>query len=131
MRFFLDKFKWVMLASGLMTCTMLLGFVAPGLSLKLNFGEPLGPPPMELLVRNWSALIGLIGVMLIYGALRPQVRRFALAVATGAKLIFVILVLTYGNQFLGHGIGIAVVADLLMVALFLAYLVLDRDNAVR
>lgn len=128
MRFFVEKFKWVMLVCGLLTCTMFLGFVSPRVSLESNFGETLSGPLAEMIVRNWSALIGMVGIMLIYGAFRPAVRNFALVIAGISKLIFVGLVLACGRQYLGHGVGIAVVADVIMVTLFAAYLILDRES---
>jgi hypothetical protein len=79
----------------------------------------------EIVVRNWGALIGLVGAMLIYGALRPQVRRLVLAVAGASKIVFISLVLTYGTQYLGK-VGVAMVVDSLMIVLFIAYLVVSR-----
>ena len=131
MRFFLEKFKWVMLVAGLLTCTMFLGFVSPQMSLQSNFGETLPDPISNVLVRNWSALIGMNGVMLIYGAFRPAVRKFALVIVGLSKLIFVCLVLMYGRQYLDNGLGTAIIADATMVVLFAAYLVLDRGSDVR
>ena len=115
-----------MLVSGLLTCTMLLGLFAPNSSLQSNFGESMPGPMAEIIVRNWSALIGLMGIMLIYGAFAEPVRRFAVAIAGLSKLIFIGLVLTYGRQYLGFGAGTAVVADSIMVVLYALYLVFSK-----
>jgi len=54
MRFFVEKFKWLMLVSGLLTCTMFLGLLSPAASLQSNFGETLHGPVAEIIVRNWN-----------------------------------------------------------------------------
>ncbi len=119
-----------MLVSGLLTCTMFLGLFSPASSLNTTFGETVTGPVAEVVVRNWSALIGLSGVMLVYGALVETVRRFVLVITGTSKLIFITLVFTCAPQFLKFGAGTAVVLDSLMVLLFLAYLVLDRKPRV-
>ena len=128
MGFFVSNFKWLMLVSGLLTCTMFLGLVSPQSSLQSNFGESMQGPLSEILVRNWSALIGLTGIMLVYGAFVAPVRRFALVIAGLSKTVFITLVLCYGKQYLGFGAGTAVIADSIMIVLFIAYLVLARDR---
>lgn len=47
-------------------------------------------------MRNWGALIALMGVLLIYGARKPAVRPVALSVAGASKAIFIVLVLASG-----------------------------------
>ena len=129
MRFFVDNFKWLMLISGLLTCTMFLGLFSPSTSVQSNFGEAMPGPPSEIIVRNWGALIGLVGIMLIYGAFVEPVRRFALVIAGLSKAIFITLVLLYGKQYLGFGAGTAVVADTIMIVLYAAYLLMSRKAA--
>jgi nucleoside recognition membrane protein YjiH len=80
-------------------------------------------------VRNWGALVALVGAMLIYGAFHPPVRALVLTVAGLSKLFFIGLVLTYGPHLLGHQVGIAVVVDLMMVVLFALYLLGARRPA--
>lgn len=127
MRIFVANFKWIMLFSGLLTCTMFLGLVLPQNSLQSNFGETLTGPVAEIIVRNWSALIGLIGVALIYGSFVEKVRNFALVLAGTSKIIFISLVLIFGRQFLSFGAGTAVIADSLMIVVYAAYLVTSRN----
>ena len=83
-------------------------------------------PLDEIIIRNWSALIGLIGVMLIYGAFSQSVRKFVLVIATISKIIFISLVLLYGKQYMDYGAGTAVYTDSIMVILFITYLLLVR-----
>jgi len=128
MHFFVSKFKWVMLLSGLLTCTMLLALISPQTSLKSNFGETMEGPLAEIIVRNWGALIGLMGIMLIYGAFVARVRQFALVIAGTSKAIFIILILSLGNQYRGFGAGTAIIVDSIMIVLFIAYLLLSRSS---
>ena len=125
MSFFLSNFKWLMLISGLLTCSMFLGLFAPQSSLLSNFGETMtGSAANEIIIRNWSALIGLMGIMLVYGALVEPVRKFALVIAGLSKAIFITLVLCYGKQYMSFGAGTAVIADAIMIVLYIAYLLL-------
>lgn len=96
--------------------------------LKSNFGETLNGPLAEIIVRNWGALIGLMGIMLIYGALKTSVRRFVLIIAGTSKVIFIALVLIYGQEYLRFSVRTSVIADSIMVILYIAYLLLERSH---
>ena len=111
-----------MLVSGLLTCSMFVGLFSPESSLKSNFGEKLESGPENIIVRNWSALIGLMGIVLIYGAFKPAVRQFSLIIAGTSKVIFIILILYFGKQYMDLGAGTAVIVDTVMVLLFILYL---------
>jgi len=126
MRFFVSNFKWVMLIAGLLTCTMFMGLISPEASVKSNFGDELEGSAFEIIVRNWAALIGLMGIMLIYGAFVPAVRRFALVMAGISKVIFIILVLSSGESYMKFGAGLAVIIDSVMIVLFVVYLLVSR-----
>jgi hypothetical protein len=110
--------RWIMLASGLLTCTMLWALVAPEASQTSNFGSALTGPIAEVVVRNWGALIGLVGAMLVYGAFHPPVRRLVLAVAGTSKLTFIGLVALYGRDLLAHSVRTAVIVDAVFVVLY-------------
>lgn len=125
MQWIIARIKWIMLVSGALTCTMLFAAIAPQAALRTTFGPVLEGPVAEIVVRNWGALIALIGALLIYGAFNPPSRRLILTVATISKLIFMLLVVTYGREYLGKA-GIALAVDLIAVALFAAYLAADR-----
>ena len=70
-----------MLISGALTCTMISAAIAPQRALRSTFGETLDGPVADIVVRNWGALIALVGGMLIYGAFNPPVRTLVLTVA--------------------------------------------------
>jgi hypothetical protein len=82
-------------------------------------------------VRNWGVLIFLMGVMLIHGAFHPAARPLVLIVAGISKVTFITLILTIGQPFLSHQAGIAVVSDVIQVALFAGYLLAVRQGAQR
>ena len=123
MNLIITYMKWIMIVSGGLTCTMLYAAIAPQEALRSTFGASMEGPLAEIVVRNWGALIALVGAMLIYGAYHPPVRPLILTVAGLGKLIFISLVLTYGTQYLGHQVGLAIVIDFFMVVLFITYLV--------
>jgi hypothetical protein len=52
----------------------------------------------EIVVRNWGALIGLIGAMLRYGAYNPSSRSLVLTVAGLSKVDLIGLVLSEGAR---------------------------------
>ena len=118
----------IMIVSGLLTMTMIYAAVAPEAALRSTFGEGVSGPVADIVVRNWGALITLVGAMLIYGARTPAVRPLALTVAGASKAIFIVLVLSHGGRFLGYQAGLAVVVDLLWVALFALYFLAVRGT---
>lgn len=130
MRFFISNFKWVMFISGLLTCTMLQALISPQASLISNFGQTIDAPLAEIIVRNWGALIGLVGIMLIYGAFMESVRRFVLVIAGSSKIIFILLVLSSNKSYMGFGAGTAVIVDAIMVVLYIAYLLLTIKRTI-
>ena len=129
MQWLTGSIKWIMLVSGVLTCTMLYAAIAPEAALTSNFGESLEGPVASIVVRNWGALVGLIGLMLVYGAFHPPVRGLVLTVAGASKLTFVVLVLAHGTRFLGAQAGVAVIVDSIWVLVFAAYLVAARKTA--
>jgi len=122
MSWIVDRIKWIMLVSGALTCTMLYAAVAPQAALHSTFGHTLEGPLAEIVVRNWGALITLVGVMLIYGAYKPASRQLIVSVAGLSKLVFIGLVIAQGSHFLGQQVVVAAVIDLMEVILFTVYL---------
>jgi uncharacterized membrane protein YccC len=123
MNWIVTRIKGIMLIAGVLTSTMLYAAVAPQAALESTFGEGVDGPVAEIVVRNWGALIGLVGAMLIYGAYHPSSRQLVLTVAGLSKVVFIGLVLSHGARYIGHQAGIAVVVDSLFVLLFGGYLV--------
>lgn len=131
MKWLAGSIKWIMLVAGILTASMFYTAFAPNASLLRSFHQNLesGGPLAELIVRNWGFLIGLIGLMLIYGAFVPPARRLVLSVATISKIWFVGLMLTVGRDYLDHPIHAAVIVDSLEVLLFAAYLFVTGRQA--
>jgi hypothetical protein len=121
--------KWLMVVSGAVTCTMIYGAVAPQAALQGTFGETLEGPLAEIIVRNWSVLIALIGGMLLYGAFNPPVRPLALTIATISKLIFIVLVVSQGARYITQAM-IVIGIDAVWVLLFSWYLLGSRLRSV-
>jgi hypothetical protein len=101
MNWVVTKMKWIMLLSGVLTCTMVYAAVAPQAALRSMFGASIEGPLAEIVVRNWGILITLVGGMLIYGAFNAQARPLVLIVAGLSKLTFIGLVLTMARSILG------------------------------
>ena len=123
MNWIVANIRWILILCGVLTSTMLYAAIAPEAALQSTFGETLEDPLAHLVVRNWGVLIGLVGLMLIYGAFSPVSRPLILTVAGAGKAVFVALVLSQGQRYLSHQAGIAVVVDSLMIMLFVWYLV--------
>jgi hypothetical protein len=101
----------------------------PEAALRSTFGDTLTGAIASIVVRNWGALITLVGLMLIYGAYDPPGRRFILPVAGLSKLVFIALALSHGGQYLRYQAGIAVAVDAAAVLLFACYLIAGRPRA--
>ncbi|HSE42042.1 MAG TPA: hypothetical protein VLH08_14855 [Acidobacteriota bacterium] len=128
MKFIINNMKWVMLVSGVLTFTMIYAAIAPEASQLSTFGETLEGPLSQIIVRNWGALIALIGGMLVYGAFNPATRPLVLTVAGLSKIVFISLVLVFGSHYLDNQVGIAIAIDSVMVLFFIWYLIATRSN---
>ena len=125
-----NNIKWIMLVTVLMTCTMVFALIAPQMALEQTFGQSLEGSLADVVVRSWGALITLIGAMLVYGAYRPVHRSLILVVASVSKLVFVGLVLSVGNQYLGTA-GLTIAFDSAVVLIFIAYLLGTKKRDIR
>ena len=122
MPFIVRHIKWLMLLSGLLTCTMIYAVFAPQAALESTFGASFSSPLADVVVRSWGILITLIGVMLIYAAFNPHSRNLVAAIAATSKISYAALVVIFGKQYLstaGWVIGFdSVVAIVLFIYLF-------------
>ena len=125
MDFIIKNIKWVMLVSGVLTFTMFYGLFAPQAVLESMFGVSFGGTLETIVVRSWCALVGLMGAILIYGALYDKIRVFSISIAAVSKVIFVSLVMFYGQEFLGK-VGPAIAMDCITIALAVLFLVALR-----
>ncbi|MBL4584593.1 MAG: hypothetical protein JKX83_08250 [Pseudomonadales bacterium] len=115
-----NNIKWIMLVSGILTFSMVFAAITPQQALNSMFGQGLGDQPLaQMIVRNWGALIALIGAMLVYGAFNQANRKFALACAAISKSLFVGLAIYYG---FGQQLCTAAVFDSVLVVIFVSYI---------
>ena len=98
MTWIVANIRWIMIVSGALTATMIYTAIAPEAALQSTFGETLNGPLAQIVVRNWGALIALVGAMLIYGAFDPPGRPLILIIAGVSKAIFIALVLSQGRR---------------------------------
>ena len=121
MNFIIKKIKSVLLLSGALTCTMLYGLFAPQAALESMFGAAFDGTLENIVIRSWSALVGLMGVILIYGFFSQRHRVFSITVAAFSKMIFVSIVLLYGREFLVKAAP-AIAMDCVVIILSAIYL---------
>jgi len=117
--------KWIMLISGFLTFTMVFAAIFPQLALRSMFDSNLEGPLAEVIVRNWGALIALIGGMLIYGAFKNEVRNLVLSIAALSKVIFIVLVITNG---FAAKLFFAITFDAILIVIFFTYILSDKKN---
>jgi hypothetical protein len=127
MNFIIKNIKWVMLISGVLTATTFYGLFAPQALLESMFGTSFDGTLETLIIRSWSSLVGLIGIILIYGFFSEKNRVFCIAIAALSKVIFVSLVLIYGQPYLSTAAP-AIIMDCVVILLALSFLVSVRDQ---
>jgi ketosteroid isomerase-like protein len=127
MKWIVRYIKWIMLVAGLSTASIFLYALRPQASLQSSFGQTLDGPLGDVMVRNWAVMVGLLGVMLIYGAFDPPARRFILTIVGLGKAFFVVIMVTAGAVFLGQTIRFGVIVDGLEVLFFAAYLLATKS----
>ena len=113
--------KWIMLVTGIITCSMVFAAIAPEAALMNTFGASMEGPLAEIVVRSWGALITLVGGMLIYGAYHEVHRRLILTVAAIGKLFLVGLIFAYGSAYLDKAM-VTIVFDTIVALIYIAYL---------
>ncbi len=118
----INNIKWIMLLSGLLTCSMILAVFAPEMALINMFGEALTEPLAQVIVRSWGFLIFLVGTLLMYGAFKPEYRNLVLVITSLSKLMFILLIVIYGSQYIEKSL-LTIVLDSTLVIVFVSYLV--------
>ena len=122
MNFIIKYFKWAMLVCGGLTFTMMYGLIAPHAALESMFGASFDGALETIVVRSWSALIGLMGAALIYGAYSEKNRIFSISIVAFSKAVFVSLMLLYGQEYIGKAL-MAITMDCIFIILSGFYLI--------
>lgn len=115
-----DNIQWILLVGGLLTFSMIQATFAPRATVRTYFGDAPDSPQFDLVVRNWGMLIATGGALLVWASFEPSVRLAAIAFACVTKVAFITLML--GSGVMKRQAWVALVADSLMVVLFVAYL---------
>ena len=126
MSFITENMKWIMLASGVLTLSMLQAVIAPRATIRSMFGEDLTGDAAALVVRNWGGLVVGGGAMLIFAAYVPEWRPLVLIYVGAGKASFIALVVARGGRYLTRQAGIAAALNGIMVCLFVLYLLATR-----
>tara|TARA_B110000240_G_scaffold75788_1_gene86337 strand:+ start:662 stop:991 length:330 start_codon:yes stop_codon:yes gene_type:complete len=106
---------------------MFQAFLFPENGLNMVFGTSIDGPIAEVVVRNWGALIGIVGVLLIFGTFKPHSRPLILVVSAVTKVIFISLILIYGSDYLETAGG-PIIFDSIAILLYLIYLIQNRKE---
>jgi hypothetical protein len=122
MRWIVPNIDWVLIVSGVLTCSMILMALAPRFAMRSTFGEVAEGPVANLIARSWGAMIFASGLMLIYAAWHAEARLPILLYSIVGKLGFVGLVLAE-PRFRRRSALIAALGDLIIVGLLSWYLV--------
>lgn len=122
MRWIVQNIDWVLIVSGLLTCSMISMALAPRFAMRSTFGEVAEGPVANLIARSWGAMIFASGLMLIYAAWHAEARLPILLFSIVGKLGFVALVLAE-PRFRRPSALIAALGDVVIVALLSWYLV--------
>jgi hypothetical protein len=123
----IDNIQWVMLAAGLLTCSMIQATVAPRATIRTYFGEAPDSPQFDLVVRNWRMLITAAGALLVWASFVPDVRLVAIALAIVTKTAFIALML--GSGVMKQQAWVALVVDTIMITLLVVYLIAAMGQA--
>ena len=92
-----DKIASIILVIiGIINLLPLIVFFDSGRTVKL-YGIPIEGESLIILMRHRGVLLGLVGLTLIFAALKPEFRIFAVTLAIISKLAFIFLVFTTSN----------------------------------
>jgi len=127
LNFIFTNIKWIMIISGLLTCSMIAAVFAPEAALISMFGEALTEPLAQIVVRSWGFLIFLIGTLLIYGAYIPEYRNLVLVITSMSKIAFITIIIIFGPQYIDKS-TLTIVLDSVLITVFLTYLIKAKST---
>jgi len=111
----------ILVVTGVITATMLAQFFAPSWMVRRTFGEPLSGTGTTLMARHWGLLLFCVGMLLVYSAFNPPIRKPTLVLATVEKAVLVACV--FGTS-LRHNRVVSLMAagDAVMALIYVVYL---------
>ena len=111
----------VLIVTGAITATALALFVAPSWAVRYTFGELLPSAAMRVVARHWGLLLFCVGMLLIYSAYNPAIRKPAVVLASVEKAGFVACV--FGTSLRRDRIAsLMATGDAAMALLYVFYL---------
>lgn len=118
-----ENMNWILYVTGALTASMFLMALMPAKAFKDNFGSDISDPNVVMLARHWGFYVGLAGLMLIYAGAHPEIREPILWFAIAGKAAIVALIVLRLGELKGTRAPVVAIADSIMVALYLIYLV--------
>ena len=109
----------ILLVTGCLNLLMIAALLSPHQAMEAMFGVT-GElnPAMEIMVRSWGALVVMLGVLLLAAAFYSALVITALLFAGSSKLVFVLLCLLLGQEYLDH-LQITLVIDVVTIVIFI------------
>ena len=114
--------KWIMLLSGVITCSTFFAVIAPQVALLSMFGSDLTEPLANLVARSWGFLVSIMGILLIYGAFNEDARMLCIITAGISKIGFLFLILIFGTDYIDN-LWVTIVFDTIVVLTLATYVV--------
>ena len=122
MSWIVQNIDWVLLVSGIGTCSVVLMALAPHAAQRAFFGAIAEGPVANLIARSWGTMVFAAGLMLLYAAYHPEVRLPILLYSIVGKGSFVVLTAAT-PAFRRQTAGMLAVVDLIVIGLLGWYLV--------
>lgn len=79
----------ILIITGVLTATMLAQSLAPSWMFRHTYGDTLSGPASTGLARHWGLLLFCVGMLLIYSAFHPALRKPTVVLASVEKAGFV------------------------------------------
>jgi hypothetical protein len=112
----------ILYITGGITACMIFQFIAPKLFLKKAMNITLQDEAGLFFAQHWGILVFLFGILLIFSAVYPEIRKSVLIAASVEKAAFVFMILLNIKKDFVRGMIPAAVFDTLCVVLYLIYL---------
>ena len=122
MNIIVRNIKWIMLLSGVITCSTFFAVIAPQVALLSMFGSDLTEPLANLVARSWGFLVSIMGILLIYGAFNEDARMLCIITAGISKIGFLFLILIFGTDYI-DSLWVTVVFDTIVALTLATYVV--------
>ena len=114
-----------LLLVGLIHLVPLIGVVGNA-HLSRLYGIPIDGPELSILMRHRAVLFGVLGVLMVAGAVRPSLRKTALLAGSASVASFLVLAWLTGGY--NREVGGVVAADAVAMALLVVACILQASR---